>query len=53
MKPVLGPVMPATPAAFANFEKGETIMKIEAEPVATWQDARWLLLSHAVENRPP
>ncbi len=52
MKPVLGTVMPATPAAVAGFEKGDTIVKIEAEPVATWQDARWLLLSSAVERSP-
>jgi regulator of sigma E protease len=52
MKPVLGPVAPATPAAFAGFEKGDTLRRIEGEPVETWQDARWLLLSHAVE-RPP
>ncbi len=52
MKPVLGPVTSETPAAFAGFERGETIMKIEAEPVATWQDARWLLLSQAAEKSP-
>ena len=52
MKPMLGPVIPATPAAFANFETGETITKIEAEPVATWQVARWPLFSHAVEKAP-
>jgi regulator of sigma E protease len=52
MKPVLGPVTPATPAAFAGFERGETIMKIETESVPTWQDARWLLLSRAVERAP-
>ncbi|MEP7370649.1 MAG: RIP metalloprotease RseP [Nitrosospira sp.] len=52
MKPVVGPVAPATPAAFAAFEKGETIIKIGTEPVATWQDARWLLLSHAVDRSP-
>lgn len=52
MKPVLGPVTPATPAAFAAFEMGETIIKIGTEPVATWQDARWLLLSHAVDRSP-
>jgi regulator of sigma E protease len=52
MKPVLGPVAPATPAAFANFEMGETITKIGVEPIATWQDARWRLLSHAVERTP-
>lgn len=52
MKPVVGPIAPATPAAFAAFEMGETIVKIGTEPVATWQDARWVLLSHAVEKSP-
>ncbi|MGH8762418.1 MAG: RIP metalloprotease RseP [Nitrosospira sp.] len=52
MKPILGPVAPATPAALAAFETGETIIKIGTEPVATWQDARWLLLSHAVDRSP-
>ncbi|SCY01457.1 regulator of sigma E protease [Nitrosospira sp. Nsp13] len=52
MKPVVGPIAPATPAAFAAFEMGETIVKIGTEPVATWQDARWVLLSHAVERSP-
>jgi regulator of sigma E protease len=50
MKPVVGTIAPATPAAFAGFERGETITKIGGEPVATWQDARWLLLPHAVER---
>ena len=52
MKPILGPVTPATPAAFATFEAGETIIKIGTESVATWQDARWLLLAQAVEKAP-
>lgn len=52
MKPILGPVTPATPAAFAAFEAGETIIKIGTESVATWQDARWLLLAQAVEKAP-
>jgi regulator of sigma E protease len=52
MKPILGPVAPATPAAFAAFEAGETIVKIGTEPVATWQDARWLLLAQVVDKSP-
>jgi regulator of sigma E protease len=48
MKPVLGPVEPATPAAHARFEAGETIISIENEPVVSWQDARWILLRHAI-----
>jgi regulator of sigma E protease len=52
MKPVVGPVAPATPAAFSGFEAGDTILKIGTEPVTTWQDARWLLLSKAADRTP-
>jgi regulator of sigma E protease len=52
MKPVIGTVAPDTPAAQAQFAAGETIMKIGPDVVATWQDARWLLLKHAVERAP-
>lgn len=50
MKPVLGPIEPATPAAQAEFTMGETIVSIENEPVASWQDARWALLRYAVNQ---
>lgn len=50
MKPVLGPVEPATPAAYARFEAGETIVSIENEAVASWQDARWTLLRYAIDQ---
>ena len=53
IKPVIGTVPPATPAAFAGFERGETITKIGGEPVTTWQDARWLLLSHVIDQSSP
>ncbi|HEX7235267.1 MAG TPA: RIP metalloprotease RseP, partial [Nitrosospira sp.] len=52
MKPTLGPVVPATPAAFASFQEGETITQIGNEAVSTWQDARWLLLAQAMEGAP-
>lgn len=52
MKPILGQIIPNTPAAIASFESGETILKIGTEPVLTWQDARWLLLDHAIERSP-
>ncbi|SEN33711.1 RIP metalloprotease RseP [Nitrosomonas marina] len=48
IKPVLGPVVPDTPVARANFEQGETIVRIGNEPVESWQDARWTLLRFAV-----
>ncbi|SET17904.1 regulator of sigma E protease [Nitrosomonas marina] len=50
IKPVLGPVVPDTPVARANFEQGETIVRIGNEPVESWQDARWTLLRFAVER---
>ncbi|MCH6584368.1 MAG: RIP metalloprotease RseP [Proteobacteria bacterium] len=52
MKPVIGPVIPETPAAMAAFEAGETIVKIGTKPVSTWQDARWILLAQAIERSP-
>jgi regulator of sigma E protease len=50
LKPVLGEPPAATPAAAAAFAAGETIRRIGDEPVATWQDVRWLLLQHAVQR---
>jgi regulator of sigma E protease len=50
MKPTLGPVPEKTPAAFAGFAGGDTIAKVGNETVDTWQDARWVLLQHAVKK---
>lgn len=50
MKPILGPVESGSPAAYAKFEEGETIIQIENEPVSSWQDARWTLLRYAVDQ---
>jgi len=50
MKPVVGDVPPATPAAIAGLARGDTIVRIDGEAAATWQDARWLLLQHAVQK---
>ena len=50
IKPVVGAVTPDSPVAQAQFKAGETIVKIGADEVATWQDARWILLKYAVER---
>ena len=52
MKPILGQITPDSPAAIANFKGGETLVKIGDELVSTWQDARWALLSKAVDRTP-
>ncbi len=50
--PGLRPIVDAPPAATAahaaGFRAGDTVLKIGGEPAPTWQDARWLLLKHAV-----
>ncbi len=50
VRPVIGGVTPESPAAHAQFETGDTIVKIGGDPVTTWQDARWLLLKYAVDR---
>lgn len=50
MKPILGPVEPGTPAAQGQFEAGEMIVRINNEPIESWQDARWVLLHYAVDQ---
>jgi regulator of sigma E protease len=50
LRPILDEPPPATPAHAAGFHEGDTLLRIGAEPVATWQDARWLLLQHAVNR---
>ena len=52
LKPILGPIKPSTPAAFSAFKEGETIVKIENEPVMTWQDVRWLVSTHVIDRNP-
>jgi regulator of sigma E protease len=50
LKPIVGPVEANTPAAVSGFRPGDTITRIDDEPIQTWQDARWLLLHHAVKK---
>jgi regulator of sigma E protease len=50
IRPIIGEVKSGTPAAAAGFATGDTFTRIGAEPVATWQDARWILLQHAVRK---
>lgn len=51
MRPMLGKVLDNTPAATASLVQGETIQKINGKVVATWQDARWILLNEALKNK--
>src|SRR5688572_6184083 len=50
LRPVIGAVAPGSPAAEAQFAPGDTIVGIGQQPVSNWQDARWILLKHAVDR---
>lgn len=48
LKPILGAPPADSPAAHAQVAAGDTIVAIDDQAVATWQDVRWALLERAV-----
>jgi len=50
MKAILADPPANTPAAVAGLSSGDTLVSIADEPVATWNDARWILLKQAVKR---
>ena len=50
LKPVLGPPAASSAAAAAGIVNGEEVIKVGGEVVQTWQDMRWVLLRHAMEQ---
>jgi len=50
-KPIVAAPAAGTLAAASGLARGETILKINDEPVASWQEARWRLLQLAVERQ--
>jgi regulator of sigma E protease len=53
IKPVIGAPASGTAAQSAGFSAGDTLLKIGDDVVPTWQEARWVLLQHAVERKGP
>jgi len=51
-KPIVGTAEHGTAAEAAGLVRGETILKINGEPMASWQQVRWRLLQLAVEKEP-
>ena len=50
LRPIMGTPVAASSAALAGIENGERVLKVGGEPVQTWQDMRWVLISQAVEQ---
>lgn len=52
LRPKLGAPVPQTPAHSAGIARGDLIVKINGASVRGWQEARWLLMRHALERDP-
>jgi regulator of sigma E protease len=42
---------PASIAARAGVREGDLVVDIEAEPVRSWSELRWVMLRHALDNK--
>lgn len=50
LKPMLGEIPPATPAAYAQMQAGEIILTINGDAIPSWQELRWRLLDLALQH---
>ncbi|MBI1173895.1 MAG: RIP metalloprotease RseP [Sideroxydans sp.] len=50
LKPVLGPILPDTPAIEAQLQPQETIVSINGQAIPSWQELRWTLLNLALQG---
>ncbi|HEU0186875.1 MAG TPA: RIP metalloprotease RseP [Gallionellaceae bacterium] len=51
LKPKLGEVDPATPAAIAQLQAQQTILSINGQATPSWQDVRWSLLDLVLQGK--
>lgn len=50
LKPILGNVIPDSPAAAAQLHAQETIVSINGNETPSWQDVRWVLLDSVLQG---
>lgn len=50
LKPVIGDIAPATPAATAQLHAQETIVSINGTDTPSWQEVRWVLLDTVLQG---
>jgi len=50
LKPVLGKVLPNTPAAIASLQEQETIVSINEQAIPSWEQLSWVLLDLALQG---
>ncbi len=50
LKPILGNITSATPAASAQLQSQQTIVSINGSDTPTWQEVRWILLDAVLQQ---
>jgi regulator of sigma E protease len=50
-RPLVGEVLPDTPAAAAGFRTGDALRAVDGRPVRTWEDALLRLMPAAIDGR--
>ncbi len=50
LKPILGNITSATPAATAQLQSQQTIVSINGSDTPTWQEVRWILLDAVLQQ---
>jgi len=51
LKPVLGEIMPDTPAASAGLKSNQTIVSIDGQATPSWQEIRWVLIDLVLQQK--
>ena len=51
IKPVLGEIVPNSPAAAAGLQSKQTIISIDGQATPSWQEIRWVLLDLVLQKK--
>lgn len=51
IKPIVGEVSAGSPAAIAQMQRGETILRVNEVAIPSWQELRWHLLDLALQGK--
>ncbi|MDO8413246.1 MAG: RIP metalloprotease RseP [Gallionellaceae bacterium] len=50
LKPILGAIPAQTPAAAAQLQEQQTITRINGQAIASWDEARWILMNLVLQG---
>jgi len=50
LKPIIGTIIPSSPAAVAQLQTGQTIVSVNDIATPSWQEVRWVLLDNILQG---